>query len=87
MGDEPFDFTKEYSIFFTKDTPEEIINQVSQAMEEIGKDENYIKELRDQGYEVNVISAEENKAHMYEKREVFKKVLKDAPSLDTLTAQ
>ena len=50
-------------------------------------DENYIKELRDQGYEVNVISAEENKAHMYEKREVFKEVLKDAPSLDTLTAQ
>ena len=87
MGDEPFDFTKEYCIFFTKDTPQEIVDEISSAMIEIGKDENYVKELNDQGYEVHVISAEENKKHMYEKRDVFAEVLKDAPSLDTLTAQ
>ncbi|WP_181995584.1 tripartite tricarboxylate transporter substrate-binding protein [Clostridium sp. AM58-1XD] len=87
MGDEPFDFTKEYCIFFTKDTPQEIVDEISSAMIEIGKDENYVKELNDQGYEVHVISAEENKKHMYEKRDIFAAVLKDAPSLDTLTAQ
>lgn len=83
----PFTYDKDYNIFFPKDTPQSIIDEVDAAMAEIAQDPTYQKELEKLGFKAAYLSSKENKTHMYQKRKTAADLIKNAPSLDILTAQ
>lgn len=83
----PFSYDKDYNIFFPKGTPQSIIDEVDAAMAEIAEDPNYQSELAKLGFKGAYLSSKENKAHMYQKRKTAADLIKNAPSLDVLTAQ
>lgn len=87
LDGKPFEFDKEYNMFFPKGTPQSIINEVDAAMAEIATDANYRQELEKLGFKSDYLSSKDNKAYMYAKRQKFAKIIEQAPSLDELTAQ
>lgn len=87
LNGEPYAFDKEYSIFYPKGTPQEIIDEVDKALSEIAASPDYQKELADLGFVASYLSSKDNDAHMKEKRASFDEMIKNSPSLDELTAQ
>jgi tripartite-type tricarboxylate transporter receptor subunit TctC len=87
LDGEPFVFDKEYNIFYPAGIPQSIIDEVDAAVAEITQDPNYIKDLEDMGFRAGYLSSEDNKEHMYQKRDSLMNMIQNSPSLDELTAQ
>lgn len=87
LGEEPFEFSKEFVIYFPKDTPQALVDEIDAAAKEISTDQAFIDEMAKLTYKVDYLPAAETKAHIYEKRDALDGLIKAAPSLDELTVQ
>ncbi len=86
LNGEPFIFDKEFTIFLPKDTPQNIIDELDAACKKVAEDPKFQEELAKYGYIPAYLSTADNQKHMYEKRDIYDALIKNAPSLDALTA-
>jgi tripartite-type tricarboxylate transporter receptor subunit TctC len=81
LDGKPFDFTKEYSLFYPKDIPEEYVA----ALRDVCASPTYLADMEKVGYMPQFFDSKENTKHTYEKREAFRKFIENAPNFDDLT--
>jgi tripartite-type tricarboxylate transporter receptor subunit TctC len=87
LDGEPFVFDKEYNVFYPEGMPQSIIDEVDAAIAEIAEDPAYIEDLETMGFRAGYLSSEDNKEHMYNKRDSLMNMINNSPSLDELTAE
>ncbi len=85
MEGKPFGFTKEYSLFYPKDIPEEYVAAMDAALKDVCSSPAYLADMAKIGYEPQFLDSKANTEKMYGKRDGFRKLIENAPSFDDLT--
>ena len=85
---EPFDFNKDFAMYFPKDMDGGILNEITAAMIKVCQNPDFQKEMAALKY--NTISPEDTESaasqkFIMDKRETSKAIVEAAPSLDSLT--
>ena len=85
----PFDFAKDFAMYFPKNMDEKVLKEYEAAMVEIVKDPQFQKDMAALYY--NTLKPEEvtlqaSKDFIYGKRKMCESLIKQAPALDTLTS-
>ena len=83
----PFDFAKDFAMYFPKNMDEKVLKEYEAAMVEIVKDPQFQKDMAALYY--NTLKPEEvtlqaSKDFIYGKRKMCESLIKQAPALDTL---
>jgi tripartite-type tricarboxylate transporter receptor subunit TctC len=85
---EPFDFAKDFAMYFPKDMDKTVLAEYEAAMKKVTEDPDFIADMEKLYY--NTLSADEvgveaSKEYIYDKREMCQELIDAAPSLDELT--
>lgn len=85
---EPFDFAKDFCMYFPKDMDAGVLAEYEAAMKKVTENPEFQADMAKLFY--NSLSADEvgidaSKEFIYNKREMCKELIGEAPSLDTLT--
>ena len=85
---EPFDFAKDFCMYFPKDMDETVLAEYEAAMQKVTENPDFQADMAKLYY--NTLSADEvtveaSKEVIYAKREMCKDIISKAPSLDDLT--
>ena len=85
---EPFEFAKDFCMYFPKDMDASVLAEYEAAMKKVTEDPAFVADMQKLYY--NALSADEvgveaSKEFIYNKREMCKALIEKAPSLDTLT--
>lgn len=85
---EPFDFAKDFAMYFPADMDESVLEEYEAAMQRVTENPDFQADMAALFF--NTISADEvaveaSKEYIYSKREVCESLINAAPSLDTLT--
>ncbi len=84
---EEFRFGKDFIIYFPKGTPQTLIDEMDKAVKEVCENQEYIDAMNKLTYTVDYLSAADTKEYIFNKRDLANDIIKNAPSLDELTAQ
>lgn len=84
----PFDFAKDFAMYFPKDMDPSVLAEYEAAMQRVTENPDFQADMAELYY--NTLSADEvtvdaSKTYIYLKRDVCQKLIDAAPSLDTLT--
>ncbi|MGN0203874.1 MAG: hypothetical protein ACI4BB_04995 [Coprococcus sp.] len=84
---EPFDFAKDFAMYFPKDMDEGILAEIEAAMQKVTENPDFQAEMAKLYY--NTLSADEvtvaaSQEYIYNKREMCSKIIELSPSLDDL---
>ena len=85
---EPFDFAKDFAMYFPKDMDASVLAEYEAAMQRVTENPDFQADMAALYY--NTLSPEEvtveaSKQYIYDKREMCKELIDKAPSLDSLT--
>lgn len=85
---EPFEFAKDFAMYFPKDMDPDVLAEYEAAMKKITEDPAFIADMEKLYY--TALSADEvgvdaSREFIYNKREICKELIDAAPSLDELT--
>jgi tripartite-type tricarboxylate transporter receptor subunit TctC len=85
---EPFEFAKDFAMYFPKDMDATVLAEYEAAMKKVTEDPDFIADMEKLYY--NTLSADEvgveaSKEYIYDKREMCQELIDAAPSLDELT--
>lgn len=85
---EPFEFAKDFCMYFPKDMDAGVLAEYEAAMKKVTENPDFQADMAKLYY--NCLSADEvgveaSKQFIYDKREMCKELISQAPSLDTLT--
>jgi tripartite-type tricarboxylate transporter receptor subunit TctC len=85
---EPFEFAKDFCMYFPKDMDATVLAEYEAAMKAVTENPDFIAEMQALYY--NTLSADEvgveaSKEFIYNKREMCQDLINEAPSLDDLT--
>ncbi len=84
----PFDFAKDFAMYFPKDMDENVLNEYAAAMKRVTENPDFRKDMAALYY--TALSADDvdlaaSQAYIYDKREMCKQIIDQAPDLDSLT--
>lgn len=82
---EPFVFDKDFILYFPKDTPQELLDELDAAMEKVSENQEFIDAMKKLTYSAAYLSSEDAKTYIYDKRDTMKTLIETMPSLDELT--
>lgn len=82
---EPFVFAKDFVIYLPKDAPKSLLDQLDEACKKVSEDKDYIERMTGYKYKVNFKPSAEAEKYIRDKAAKMDKLIKAAPSLDTLT--
>lgn len=84
MSGNPFLFTKEYFVYYPVGISDEYVAAMDAAMKEVCGSDEYKSAIEKLGYKAQFLGSAEAKAHIYEKRDAFGKLIESAPNFDDL---
>ncbi len=84
----PFDFAKDFAMYFPKEMDENVLNEYSEAMKRVTENPDFQKDMAALYY--TSLSADEvdvaaSQSYIYDKREMCRQIIEKAPDLDSLT--
>lgn len=84
---EPFDFAKDFAMYFPKDMDEGILSEIEAAMQKVTENPDFQAEMAKLYY--NTLSADEvtvaaSQEYIYNKRDMCSKIIEQSPALDDL---
>lgn len=84
---EPFDFAKDFAMYFPKDMDADVLAEIETAMKAVTENPDFQAEMANLYY--NVLSADEvgveaSKEYIYNKRDICSQIIELSPSLDEL---
>ncbi len=85
---EPFDFAKDFAMYFPADMDESVLAEYEAAMKKVTEDPDFQADMAKLYYNTlsaDEVSVEASKQFIYDKRDMCAKLIEQAPSLDTLT--
>ena len=85
---EPFDFAKDFAMYFPADMDESVLAEYETAMKKVTEDPDFQADMAKLYYNTlsaDEVSVEASKQFIYDKRDMCAKLIEQAPSLDTLT--
>lgn len=85
---EPFDFNKDFAMYFPKDMDQEVLEEIAEAMQKVCENPEFQEEMAALKY--NAVTAEEadleaSQQFILEKRDTSTAIVDAAPSLDSMT--
>ncbi|QAT48919.1 hypothetical protein EQM14_03535 [Caproiciproducens sp. NJN-50] len=84
LNGKPFEFTKEYFVFYGKKVPSEFVSAMDAAMKDICNSSDYISAMEKLGYKAQYQSSSEANSYIKHKRETYREIVKNAPDFNTL---
>ncbi|MFC4557821.1 tripartite tricarboxylate transporter substrate-binding protein [Virgibacillus kekensis] len=85
VNGEEFVFDKEFFFLLPKDVDKNFAEALNKAVADVAKNSDYAEDLKKNTYVVNYKPADEAKEYLINKREKFRYIIKNAPSLDEIT--
>jgi tripartite-type tricarboxylate transporter receptor subunit TctC len=85
MSGEEFHFSKDFLIYLPKDTPQEYVDELDAAMEDVSNDETFQADLETMTYRAAYLGSNDANTFIYDKRDSLQEFISTAPSLDDLT--
>lgn len=85
---EPFDFAKDFAMYFPADMDASVLAEYEAAMKKVTEDPDFQADMAKLYYNTlsaDEVSVEASKQFIYDKRDMCAKLIEQAPSLDTLT--
>jgi tripartite-type tricarboxylate transporter receptor subunit TctC len=82
LNGEPYDFGKEYFVFYPVGIQAEYVAAWDAAMEAVCTSDKYIDDIHNLGYEPQFIGSDECTAHIYAKRDTFAGLIANSPNFD-----
>ena len=85
---EPFDFNKDFAMYFPKDMDQEVLEEIAEAMQKVCENPEFQEEMAALKY--NAVTAEEadleaSQQFVLDKRDTSTAIVDTAPSLDSMT--
>ena len=84
----PFDFAKDFAMYFPKDMDASVLAEYEAAMQRVTENPEFIAEMNKLYYiplSANEVTVDASKKFIYEKRDMCQQIIEHAPDLDTLT--
>ena len=85
---EPFDFAKDFAMYFPADMDATVLAEYEAAMKKVTEDPEFQSDMANLYYNTlsaDEVSVEASKQFIYDKRDMCAKLIEQAPTLDTLT--
>ena len=84
IAGEPYNFTKEYYVFYPINIDADYVAAMDAAFEAVCNSQEYINAMKKLGYEAQFLNSAEATKSIYKKRDTFAELIKNAPNFDDL---
>ncbi len=81
---QPFIFSKDFLVYMPKDTPQEYVDALDEAVTKMAADPDFIADMSKLTYAPYVLTSKEAQEFIYAKREAMKGLIEGAPAFDDL---
>lgn len=88
FNNEPFEFAKDFCMHFPKDIDASVLAEYEAAMKAVTENPDFIADMAKLHYNAlstDEVGVEASRQFIYDKREICKELIGQAPSLDDLT--